>query len=285
MNAPAAAVRGRLRFTKMHGAGNDFVVVDGRNPGWQALLADPARVRLLCDRHRGVGCDQVMVLEDAASGAAAFGYAIVNADGSAARQCGNGVRCLAAWIEDAGLARPPFRLDSPAGPVQVERGADGALWVALSVPDFTPAAVPYRGAAAEGTLEAAGARHAFRTVSLGNPHAVLVVDDVERAPVAAVGAALQQDPRFPDRCNVGFVQPLDRHQARLRVHERGAGETLACGSGACAAAAVLIAAGLADSPLTLDLPGGTLGVRWDGAGHPAWLSGPVAFVFEGEWMP
>jgi diaminopimelate epimerase len=285
MSGAAAAATGRLQFTKMHGAGNDFVVVDGRDSAWRAQLGQPAAIARLCDRHRGVGCDQLMVLEHADAADAAFGYRIFNADASPARQCGNGVRCLAAWIERAGLARAPFRLDSPAGPVAVRRDRDGALSVALSEPRFAPADVPYTGAAGEGELSLGQQTVRFSVASLGNPHAVVQVDDVASAPVAAVGAALQQDPRFPDRCNVGFVQLLDRRHARLRVYERGAGETLACGSGACAAAAVLIRAGLADAPLSLALPGGTLVVDWAGSGHPAWLSGPVAFVFDGEWMP
>jgi len=282
MNAAAA---GALRFTKMHGAGNDFVVVDGRAPAWQPWLAQPDAVARLCDRRFGVGCDQLMVLEPARSREAAFGYRIHNADASVARQCGNGVRCLAAWLEREGLARAPFVLDSPAGPVAVRRGADAALSVALREPDFDPAGVSYAGTGAGGSVEAGGRRFRFDVVGMGNPHAVIVVDDADAAPVDALGAALQRDPRFPDRVNVGFVQPIDRHHARLRVYERGVGETLACGSGACAAAAVLVRAGLADPPLALALPGGTLVVDWSGPGHRAWLSGPVAFVFDGEWMP
>ena len=281
----AAAAAGALPFSKMHGAGNDFVVVDGRLRGWRAVLEDANGVARLCNRRLGVGCDQLMVLDAAASADAAFGYRIFNADASAARQCGNGVRCLAAWIERAGLARPPFILDSPAGPVVVRRDAAGALSVALGEPRFDAAAVPYAGTGSGGELRLEDGRLSFQVVGMGNPHAVIAVADVDQAPVAAVGAALQEDARFPERVNVGFVQPLDRHRARLRVYERGVGETLACGSGACAAAAVLMRDGLADTPLALELPGGTLGVDWAGPGHPAWLSGPVAFVFDGEWMP
>lgn len=260
----------RLRFSKMHGAGNDFVIIDCRAPG-AAARVDAALVARLGDRHRGIGFDQLLTVEPAEDGSVAC--RIFNADGSAARQCGNGVRCLAAWLLRDGTVRLPFVLHSPAGAVAVSRDGDGLLAVDLQVPEIDPASH---------AVHVDGRDWPFAAVSMGNPHAVIEVDDVAGAPVAQVGAALQRDARFPDSCNVGFVQVLDRHHVRLRVFERGVGETLACGSGACAAAAVLLQRGRVDAPVDLQLPGGILRVDWHDPAAPARLAGPTEFVFEGE---
>ena len=284
----AAAPRpgaGGFRFTKMHGAGNDFVLLDlrdGRPP------PSPALCRALADRHAGVGCDQILTIEPPRSPAAVARYRIWNADGLPARQCGNGARCVAAWLLRDGAATPPvFSVDSPAGCHEVTLLEDGRLQVVLGVPEFEPPAIPMTGYAApreayEARLD--GEAVEFGAVSLGNPHAVIEVDDVDAAPVGRLGRALQQSGAFPDSANVGFVQVLDSGRVRLRVFERGAGETRACGSGACAAAAVLMRRGRVGRAIDVQLPGGTLRVEWPGEGQPVIMAGPAAFVFEGEWI-
>lgn len=271
---------GRLRFTKMHGAGNDFVIVDRR--GRSALDAD--LVRRLCDRHRGVGCDQLIVIEDAHDSDVIARYRLYNTDGGAAMQCGNGARCLAAWLaRDGSFAGARALLDSPAGQVAIERDGD-AFRVALGVPRFAPADVPlaFEHEADVYAVHVGAEEFRFGAVSMGNPHAVIAVDDVDTADVARIGLALQTDPAFPDSCNVGFAQVIAPDRIRLRVVERGVGETLACGSGACAAVAVLRRRDLIGSKVAVELPGGTLQVDWPAPDAPVTLGGPVAFVFEGE---
>jgi len=273
-----------LRFTKMHGAGNDFVVLDlrgGRPP------PGPDLCRALADRHTGVGCDQILTVEPPRSPQAVAAYRIWNADGSSGLQCGNGARCVAAWLLRDGAARPPaFVLDSPAGSHAVELLEDGRVQVAMGRPRFEPAAVPLAGfddARDAYVLDLGGMPVEFGAVSLGNGHAVIEVDDVDDAPVASLGPALQQSGAFPDSANVGFAQVVDRDTVRLRVYERGVGETLACGSGACAAAAVLMRRGRVGRDVSVQLPGGALRIRWPGDGEPIIMAGPAAFVFEGEW--
>ena len=273
-----------LRFTKMHGIGNDFVVLDRRaQPG----PLDPALVRAIGDRHTGVGFDQLMVLEPPRSPGSIAAYRIYNGDGSEARQCGNGLRCLVAWLHREQPLAGPVRLDGPAGAVACEVLPDGRIRADMGVPRFAPADVPFVADAEADVyaLEVAGERVSIGIASMGNPHAVLEVADVDAAPVARLGPAIECHPRFPDRANVGFAQVVGRHAIRLRVFERGAGETLACGSGACAAAAVLIRRGRLASPATVTLPGGTLEIDWPGGGAPLWMVGPAAFVFEGTWNP
>ncbi|HLM53407.1 MAG TPA: diaminopimelate epimerase [Pseudoxanthomonas sp.] len=277
--APAA-----LRFSKMHGAGNDFVVLDLRDG---APAPDAALAARLADRHRGVGCDQILTVEPPRSGDAVAAYRIWNGDGSPSQQCGNGARCVAAWLVRAGAARGPrFRLDSPLATHEVQRLDDGRYAVAMGVPVFEPARIPLRG------FEAARPRYrldleqgavSFGAVSMGNPHAVIEVDDVAHAPVAALGAALQSSAALPQSANVGFAQVVARDRIRLRVYERGVGETLACGSGACAAAAVLMRRGQVDRTLGVSLPGGELRIDWPDDAAEVIMSGPAAFVFEGEW--
>jgi diaminopimelate epimerase len=273
-----------LRFTKMHGIGNDFVVVDRR--GHRAPLA-PDLVQAIADRHTGVGFDQLLSIEDPRAPGSLAAYGIYNSDGSAARQCGNGVRCLVAWLHRDAPIRGRVVLDGPAGPVACERLADGNIRVAMGVPQFGPETLPFVAAVAanEYLLDVGGVQVRIGVASMGNPHAVLEVDDVGAAAVAQLGPMIERHPQFPDRANVGFAEVVDRHAIRLRVFERGVGETLACGSGACAAAAILIRRGRVASPLAVTLPGGTLLIEWAGGDAPLSMTGPAAFVFEGTWNP
>jgi diaminopimelate epimerase len=271
-----------LRFSKMHGAGNDFVVLDRRDG---VAPPDPAQCRRIADRHTGVGCDQLLTIEAPRSTQAVASYRIWTADGSAAQQCGNGARCVAAWLVRAGTPGGPFLLDSPAGTHAVARLADGTFELAMGLPVFAPDAIGLRGfdrEQASYSIAVDGQPLTFGAASMGNPHALLVVDAVDRAPVAAIGSALQAHAAFADSVNVGFAQVLARDRIRLRVFERGVGETLACGSGACAAVAILIRQDRVDRDVAVELPGGTLQVGWRAADAPITLRGPAAFVFEGE---
>jgi diaminopimelate epimerase len=275
-----------LRFTKMHGAGNDFVVLDlrdGRPP------PSPALSRALADRHAGVGCDQILTIEPPRSADAVAAYRIWNADGSPAQQCGNGARCIAAWlVRDAAASAARFVLDSPAGSHAIERLDDGRFRIAMGVPQFAPQAIPLAGfheAQDEYALDVEGSVLRFGAVSMGNPHALVEVDDIARAPVATLGPALQAQAAFPDSVNVGFVEVDARDRIRLRVYERGAGETLACGSGACAAAAILMRRGRIDRDVVVALPGGELRIGWRDDNAPITMAGPATFVFEGELSP
>jgi diaminopimelate epimerase len=272
----------QLRFTKMHGIGNDFVIVDCRA---QPFALSREQIARIGDRHRGVGFDQLLTIEPAQSPDCAFRYGIYNTDGSSARQCGNGVRCVAAWLQRAGaLGVGSTRLESPSGPVGVELLADGRVRVDMGVPEFAPAAVPFAAEQASDIYRMRVLDHEieFGAVSMGNPHAVIEVADVATAPAGALGPALSTIAQFPQGCNVGFAQVVDRAHIRLRVSERGVGETLACGSGACAAVASLRRRGKLDADVSVQLPGGTLAIHWDGAGAPVWMTGPAEFVFEGE---
>ena len=278
--APDTAV---LRFSKMHGAGNDFVVLDVRG-GRSAPT--PQLCRALADRHTGVGCDQILTIEDAPDPSVVAAYRIWNSDGSAARQCGNGARCVAAWlVRDGAAGEGDFVLASPAGRHGVQRLEDGRYRIAMGVPDFDPARIPLAGfdAADSYTLQSDGGTVGFGAVSMGNPHAVIEVHDVDTAPVEVLGRWLQAQPAFPDSVNVGFAQVTAEDRIRLRVFERGVGETLACGSGACAAAAVLMRRGRIARRATVALPGGELEIHWPDDAAGITMAGPVAFVFEGEW--
>jgi diaminopimelate epimerase len=289
----AAAPQPALRFTKMHGAGNDFVVLDLRGgPGRPTVPPpSPALAKALGDRHFGVGCDQILTIEPPRSPDAVAAYGIWNSDGSAAIQCGNGARCVAAWLVRDGTARGGrFAVDSPSGTHEVEALGDGRFRIAMGVPRFAPAQVPLAGFAAaqdeygiDIDIDIGGGAVRFGAVAVGNPHAVILVDDVAAAPVGVLGPALQRSGTFPESVNVGFAQVESRGRIRLRVHERGAGETLACGSGACAAAAVLMRRGLVDREVDVALPGGTLRIGWRDAASPITMAGPTAFVFEGEF--
>ena len=273
-----------LRFSKMHGAGNDFVILDLRG-GQPAPATDI--VRAIGDRHRGVGFDQLLSVEDSCSAGCVASYRIWNADGSIAEQCGNGARCVAAWIVRAGIASGPrFTLDSPAGPIAVDCLDDGRFALDMGRPVFAPSDIPFAstdGDAASYESVVAGELLRFGIASMGNPHAVLEVASADAAPVERIGRTLQASPLFPAGVNVGFAQVLDRATIRLRVYERGAGETLACGSGACAAVAVLARQGRVGEHVDVDLPGGRLSIDWPGGDAPVRMAGPAAFVFEGEW--
>jgi diaminopimelate epimerase len=270
-----------LRFSKMHGVGNDFVVVDCRA---QPLALDAAQIARLGDRHFGIGFDQLLTIEPAHDSTCAFRYGIYNADGTPSGQCGNGVRCIAAWLQRAGaLTAGTVRLQSPSGPVTVELLADGRVRVDMGVPRFAPQEIPLQMPASDRYwLQIDDIDIEFGAVSMGNPHAVIEIADVETAPLATLGAALSRDAHFPQGCNVEFAQTVDRAHLRLRVWERGAGATLACGSGACAAVAVLRQRGKLDPVVAVELPGGVLDIHWDGDGAPVWMTGPAEFVFEGE---
>jgi diaminopimelate epimerase len=272
-----------MAFSKMHGAGNDFVLVDLRG-GRKA--PDAATVRAMADRHTGVGFDQLRAITDASRPGSAAGYLIWNSDGSSAQQCGNGARCVAAWLVRDGAARGPrFTLDSPAGPIEVECLPEGRYALDMGKPDFLPAHIPLRAAeqrerydwrARECTLR-------FGAASMGNPHALLEVEDVARAPVAAQAGELQHSGLFPQGVNVGFAQVLSPTAIKLRVVERGVGETLACGSGACAAVAILARQGRVGRRVDVQLPGGVLTIDWPDEASSIRMAGPAAFVFEGEW--
>lgn len=279
----------RLSFTKMHGLGNDFVVFDAETTG----LPDSARLRALADRHTGIGFDQALALYPPRRPDTDVYYRIFNADGAEVEQCGNGARCIAAHVAARAATADPsreLRMDSPGGLVRARVMADGVVAVAMSVPDFAPAAVPFLADAEADTYRldgptGTGAALEVSAVSMGNPHVVLRVADVLLAPVASVGPALEYHPRFPQRANVGFMQIVSASHIRLRVHERGVGETRACGTGACAAVAVGRRLGLLEERVDVDLPGGRLSVEWKGASEPIWLIGPTATVFEGHTTP
>ena len=274
-----------MRFTKMQGAGNDFVVLDLRDgtPPPDAGLASK-----LADRHFGVGCDQILTIEAPRSPGAVASYRIWNSDGSPSQQCGNGARCVAAWLVRDGAAQGMhFSVDSPVGTHEVERIGDQGYAIAMGVPQFQPARVPLHGfdqAHDEYEVDVdEDLRLRFGAVSMGNPHAVIEVHGGEALPVASYGQALQQSRWFPESVNVGFAEVVARDRIRLRVYERGVGETLACGSGACAAAVVLMKRGRIDRDVAVALPGGELRIRWPNDAAEVIMSGPSAFVFEGEW--
>lgn len=268
----------QVRFSKMHGAGNDFVLIDTRE---LAIALSVEQITRLCDRHMGVGCDQLMLIEAPRSADAQLGYSIRNQDGSVAGQCGNGARCVAAWARRAGLLTERGGvMDSPAGPIAVRFVAD-QVELAMGKVSFEPQDVGFGDGGKPLEIAYAGRWWPFALASMGNPHALIEVDEIDTAPVAELGAALQADPRFADSCNVGFAEWVDAQHIRLRVFERGVGETLACGSGACAAAALLQRAGRCQSPVKVELPGGRLSIEMDPRTGEIRMSGPTCFVFEG----
>ncbi len=273
-----------LRFTKMHGAGNDFVLLDLRG---DAPVPDMRTLRLLADRHRGVGCDQVIAILDPHSQASIASYRIWNADGAPAQQCGNGARCVAAWLRrDGSTTDESFTLDSPSGAHAVLAHADGDFTIDMGRPDFAPVRIPLAMAEEQPhyKLDVHDVPVRFGAVSMGNPHALIDVQAITTAPVHKLGAAMQAIQEFPESVNVGFAQVLARDRIALRVFERGVGETLACGSGACAAVAVLVRQGRVDRAVAVELPGGTLHIAWPRDDAPVSMRGPTAFVFEGEWI-
>jgi diaminopimelate epimerase len=272
----------RIDFTKMHGVGNDFLVFDA--PPDPSLL-EPSLLRRLADRRTGVGFDQALVLERARRAGTAVFYRIYNADGGEVEQCGNGVRCIAALLHRRGLTRNgSLTLESRAGTVEARIGAGARIAVDMGVPDFDPRSLPFDAPreADSYPLEVAGERLEIAAVSIGNPHAVLTVASVDQAPVGTLGPAIESHRRFPRHVNAGFLEIVSRSEVRLRVYERGAGETLSCGTGACAAVAVGRRRGLLDGEVRVLVRGGELSVNWAGPGEHIWLSGPTAISFEGH---
>ena len=271
-----------LPFTKMHGLGNDFVVIDAVT---QEVSLSPEIVRHLSDRHFGIGCDQLLVVEPPQRPDVDFHYRIFNADGGEVGQCGNGARCLARFVREQKLTtKTRIRVETTTGILELAVLSDDLYQVALGVPRFAPEDIPFvaPARAPRYQLDIDGQNHGFSALSLGNPHAVLEVAAVARAPVAELGAKIGAHPCFPEGVNVGFMAVRNRHTIDLRVFERGAGETLACGSGACAAAVAGIQTDLLDSPVRVHLPGGTLTINWAGEGQPVLLTGPAVTVYQGR---
>jgi diaminopimelate epimerase len=271
----------RLEFTKMHGLGNDFVVIDLVT---QRLRLEPEQIRQIADRHFGVGFDQLLIVEPPTQPDVDFKYRIFNADGSEVQQCGNGARCFARFVRERRLTRKNrLVVETASGIIELYVNANGWVRVNMGAPRLNPEEIPFQADTAALTypIEAGGRLVEVGAVSMGNPHAVLVVEDVHTAPVESLGPLLESHPRFPERVNVGFMQVVDRQNINLRVYERGAGETMACGTGACAAVVSGIQRGLLDERVRVRLPGGELDIRWQGPGEPVWMTGPTARVFDG----
>ena len=276
----------KLRFTKMHGLGNDFLVLDGIN---QNVDMTPALARRLADRHFGVGCDQILLVERPHDVKADFRYRIWNADGSEVEQCGNGARCFVRFVHDKGLTtKNEIRVETRSGIIVPRLEANHEVTVDMGAPIFEPARIPFVSDSLEivQPLEVNGLILQISALSMGNPHVVQVVADIDAAAVTTEGPLIENHPRFPERVNVGYMQILDRKNIRLRVWERGAGETLACGTGACAAVVAGIRRGLLDSTVSVLTRGGSLTIRWEGSdsdmNFPVWMTGPAVTVFEGE---
>ena len=272
----------KLVFTKMQGAGNDFVVLDGVS---RRLVLTPAQLRRLADRHFGIGCDQILLVEPPRVAGTDFRYRIFNADGGEVEQCGNGARCFVRFVRARGLtAKSEIRVETAAGIIAPRLEADGGVTVNMGAPVFDAKRVPLLtdSDALVQPLDIDGTTLQITAVSMGNPHAVQVVADVDASPVLTQGPLIERHARFPQRVNAGYMQVLDRGRIRLRVYERGAGETLACGSGACAAVAVGIRRGLLDARVRVSTRGGDLTIGWEGGDNPLWMTGPAVVVFEGE---
>jgi diaminopimelate epimerase len=272
----------RLRFTKMHGLGNDFVVFDGIG---QHVDLTPAQFRAVADRHFGVGCDQILLVESPSRADTDFRYRIFNADGGEVQQCGNGARCFVRFVHDQGLTpKREIRVETASGIIVPKLEDDGRVTVDMGPPRFNPTEIPFEAPVRQTTyrLDVSGRELEISVLSMGNPHAVWVVDDVETAPVAELGPLIEHHPRFPERVNAGFMQIVGRDEIRLRVFERGSGETLACGTGACAAVAAGISRGLLDAAVTVHTRGGDLSIRWAGEGQSVFMTGPAVSVFHGE---
>jgi len=272
----------RLAFTKMHGLGNDFIVFEARSA---TDLPSPDDLRRLSDRRTGIGFDQALVLEPPRRAGTDVYYRIFNADGSEVEQCGNGARCIARLVASRrGEVDRPLQMDSPGGIVLARLRPDGLVSVAMGVPDFDPASLPFDAPSAAESyhLDTRAGPIEIGVVSIGNPHAVIRVRNANEAPVDSVGPAVENHPRFPRRVNVGFLEIVAPDHVRLRVFERGVGETQACGTGACAAVAVGRRHGPLAEEVNVDVPGGRLIVRWPGPGEPIWLTGPAETAFEGQ---
>ncbi|MCK9989694.1 MAG: diaminopimelate epimerase [Rugosibacter sp.] len=271
----------KIRFTKMQGAGNDFVVINATN---QPFSLPPAQIKKLADRHFGVGCDQILVVEKATLPEADFRYRIFNADGGEVEQCGNGARCFVRFVHDEGLTtQRQIRVETLSGIISPRLEDNGQVTVDMGQPRFLPAEIPFisESQAIIQPLQVGDTAIDITVVSMGNPHAVQVVADTDTAPVEKLGPLIESHPRFPQRVNAGFMQMIDAHTIRLRVYERGAGETLACGTGACAAVVAGIRRGMLASPVRVVTQGGDLSIAWDGQGSVL-LTGPAVSVFSGE---
>jgi len=272
----------KLRFTKMHGLGNDFVVFDGIS---QAVTLTPEQCRRIADRHFGVGCDQILLVEKPSRDDVDFRYRIFNADGGEVGQCGNGARCFVRFVHDHKLTdKTAIRVETASGVIEPHLLDSGLVKVNMGAPRFVPTEIPFVADAEALTYPLKVGQHVIEiaALSMGNPHAVLRVNDLDSAPVDILGAAIESHPRFPQRVNAGFMQVLTAHDIRLRVYERGAGETLACGTGACAAAVAGIRQGWLASPVSVHTRGGDLVIEWTGMGQPVYMTGPAETVFEGE---
>jgi len=271
-----------IHFTKMQGLGNDFVVIDAIN---QQISLTPEQIRFLANRNFGVGCDQLLLVERPVSTTADFKYRIFNADGSEVSQCGNGARCFARFVRDKKLTdKNEITVDTDAGQLLLHFDECGQITVNMGIPRHDPAHIPLLAQEESRfySVMVNDAEKAFGAVSIGNPHAVLQVNDIKSAPVAELGAELENHAFFPERANIGFMQIIDRHHIKLRVYERGAAETLACGSGACAAVVVGVEQNQLDHDVTVALPGGELKIHWSGRGAPVLMTGPAVSVFEGQ---
>jgi len=271
-----------LKFTKMHGAGNDFVVLDGVR---QSVALSAEKLRFIADRNFGIGCDQILLVEKTQREDADFRYRIFNADGGEVEQCGNGARCFVRFVHDKKLtSKKEIVVETKSGLISPRLEDDGRVTVNMGAPIFDPSHIPFVSDSHQviQPLQLKDEVLQITAVSMGNPHAVQVVDDVESAPVATQGALIEHHPRFPKRVNAGFMQVLDRSHIKLRVFERGAGETLSCGTGACAAVAAGIRRGLLDATVSVATRGGTLSISWAGTDSPVLMTGPAITVFEGE---
>ncbi len=271
-----------MNFTKMHGLGNDFVVIDAIN---QSISLSEQQIRKLADRNFGIGFDQLLMVDKPMTANADFKYRIFNADGSEVAQCGNGARCFARFVRDKGLTdKDEVIVDTDAGQLVLRFDAEGLITVNMGVPRHAPQQIPLLADAEAVSYIAplSSGELRFSAVSMGNPHAVILVDDVNTAPVAVVGAEMESHSLFPQRANIGFMQIINRQQVKLRVYERGAAETLACGSGACGAVVTGIELGLLDQTVQVSLPGGDLKINWQGRGQPVLMTGPAVSVYEGQ---
>lgn len=275
-----------IHFTKMHGTGNDFVVINAMD---QKIALSAEQISAIADRHFGVGCDQLLLVESPTHAEADFRYRIFNADGGEVEQCGNGARCFARFVFDKGLiSRRNIAVETASGLIFLQLEDDNQVTVNMGIPRFNPADIPFivqdvtEANPEYYALMVNGEKYAIGAVSIGNPHAVLLVESVEEAEVEVLGSAIEQHEQFPEHVNVGFMEIVDREHIRLRVYERGSGETLACGSGACAAIAMGIRNRLLDSTVEAELRGGVISVQWSGEGQPIILTGPAETVFEGQ---
>ncbi|MCH6585095.1 MAG: diaminopimelate epimerase [Proteobacteria bacterium] len=271
----------KFKFTKMHGLGNDFILIDGVNQSVQLSLE---QLCLLADRHFGVGCDQILLVEKA-KGNADFRYRIFNADGSEVEQCGNGARCLVRYVHDHGMTQKnEIRVETLGGLIIPKLESNGEVTVNMGIPKFEPQEIPFIAEKRMLTypLDIDNKRVEFSILSMGNPHAVQIVEDINHAPVLVEGALIECHSRFPQHVNAGYMQVVNRNHINIRVYERGTGETLACGTGACAAVVTGITRGLLGSTVKVSTLGGNLIVRWEGENHPVWITGPAISVFDGE---